>query len=58
MRTRQARSRVAVRRGPGRLQIILAAAWMILSLLIGGLISSPGSGDRASTPTNVTAITP
>jgi hypothetical protein len=57
MRTIQARSRIATRRGPSRLQIMLAAAWMIASLAIGGAMSAQASDQRASSPSSVTAIT-
>ena len=36
---------------------MLAAAWMIASLAIGGAISAQAADERASSPSNVTAIT-
>lgn len=41
----QTRTRVVARRGPNRLQIVLAAAWMILSLAFGGLMTAGASAD-------------
>ena len=57
MRTTQARSRVATRRGPSRLQIMLAAGWMMASLLIGGALNAQALDERAASPSDVTAIT-
>ena len=56
MKYRQGHTRVAVRRGPTRLQVVLAAAWMILSLAIGGVISAQASDERAASPDSVSGI--
>jgi hypothetical protein len=57
MRYRRGHARVAARRGPTRLQVTLAATWMILSLLIGGALSAQAQGEGASLPSSVTPIT-
>jgi hypothetical protein len=47
----QLNARVAARHEPSRLQIVLAAAWMILSLAIGGVIATdPVSQDTSAAP--------
>lgn len=43
----------AARRGPNRLLVALAAAWMILSLVIGGAIAAE-SPNEAAAPAPIT----
>ena len=40
---------VAARRRPSRLQVALAAAWLVLSLAVGGAVSARSAPDAAST---------
>jgi hypothetical protein len=47
----QPRTRVAVRRRPGKVQIALAAAWLIASLAIGAAVSAESAPDRSSAQT-------
>ena len=42
--------RAATRNRPSRLLIALAAAWMILSLAIGGAVQADASADAAPAP--------
>ena len=42
--------RVATRRRPNRVLIALAAAWMILSLAIGGAVQADASAQRQPAP--------
>ena len=52
----QLNARIAARRQPNRLQVILAAAWMIVSLVIGGVIAAdPVSEDTSAAPITDTA---
>jgi hypothetical protein len=44
-------ARVAVRRRPSRIQVALAAIWMIVSLAIGGLIGAQSSTDSGTSST-------
>jgi hypothetical protein len=53
---KQLNARAASRHQPTRVQVILAAAWLILSLAIGGaLAADPVSGDAAAAPVTDTA---
>jgi hypothetical protein len=48
---------VATRRRPNRLLIALAAAWLILTLAIGGAVTADSRGDAAgTTPETVTVV--
>ena len=42
--------RAAARTRPNRVLIALAAAWMILSLAIGGAVNADASADAAAAP--------
>jgi hypothetical protein len=57
-RSIQPYTRVAARRGPSRLQVALAAAWLIASLAIGGAIAAERGTDRADSTTISTATQP
>ena len=56
MRHIQTSSRAIVHRGPGRVQVALAAAWMILSLAIGTAISAQPGGDSTASQGTSSAI--
>jgi hypothetical protein len=47
----QPRTRVAVRRRPSKLQIALAAAWLIASLAIGAAVTAESGPDRGGSQT-------
>ena len=47
---------VATRRRPNRLLIALAAAWMILTLAIGGAVTADSRGDASRTTLDTVAV--
>jgi hypothetical protein len=51
----QPNARVAARRRPGRIQVALAAAWLIASLVIGGMMGAQSGPDGPGTSTLTTA---
>ena len=44
----QSSARVAASHGPTRIQVALAAAWLVLSLAIGGAVSARSAPDGAA----------
>jgi hypothetical protein len=54
----QPNARVAARRRPGRVQVLLAAAWLIASLAIGGMLGAQPGPDGPGTSTISTANQP
>jgi hypothetical protein len=54
----QPNARVAARRRPSRLQVALAAAWLIASLAIGSAVSAEPGPEGATTQTISTATQP
>jgi hypothetical protein len=44
-------TRVAVRHRPSRLQVALAAIWMIVSLAIGGMVGAQSGADSGTSTT-------
>ena len=51
-------ARLAARRRPNKLQIALAAAWLIGSLAIGGAVSAEPGPEASTTQTISTATQP
>lgn len=54
----QSNARVAVRRRPSRIQMALAAAWLIASLAIGGMMAAQPASEGPGTSTISTANQP
>jgi hypothetical protein len=54
----QPNARVAARRRPTRIQVVLAAAWLIVSLAIGGMMGAQPGPDGPGTSTISTANQP
>ena len=46
-------TKAATAEAPNRLHVVLAAAWLVLSLAIGGILWT-GSSAQASTPSHLT----
>ena len=44
-------ARVAARRRPSKLQVTLAAIWMIVSLVIGGMVGAQSASDSGTSST-------
>ena len=53
----QPNARVAARRRPSKLQVALAAAWLIASLAIGGMLGGQPGSDGSGTST-ISTVTP
>jgi hypothetical protein len=56
MKPRTVAARATVTR-PNRIHVALAAAWMILSLAIGGVLSAESPADASGPARNVTGAT-
>jgi hypothetical protein len=50
-------ARAAARHRPSRLQVALAALWMVVSLAIGGVVGAQSSVDAAGTPPSISRTT-
>jgi hypothetical protein len=46
-------TRAAARHRPSKLQVALAALWMLVSLAIGGVVGAQSSTDTAGTPPSI-----
>ncbi len=47
----QPNARVAARHGPSRLHVALATVWMIVSLAVGGIVSTQSGTDSGASST-------
>jgi hypothetical protein len=50
-------ARAAARHRPSRLQVVLAAIWMFVSLALGGVVGAQSSADTAGTPPSISRTT-
>ncbi|MBA2634256.1 MAG: hypothetical protein H0U86_14875 [Chloroflexi bacterium] len=50
-------ARVAARRRPSRLQVALAAIWMIISLAIGGIVGAQSAAETAGASSDISRTT-